>query len=630
MSIYDPSIQSRLEVAVVSKLLVLFVHGLGGGSDTWGSFEELIHQDPDLAGKIEIAFFSYPTKLLNFWPFWNSLPAQHLADGLRTEINRRYAAYDRILLVTHSLGGVVAKRYVIDTLRRQAPLRVQGLIFFATPHSGAGLANAVAWLSRNHRHLKQLRRDSDFLELVTTDWADMRCDSKLTTIYVVAGQDQVVDPASASGPPGTLREMISDRGHIDVVKPSIANDLAFLIVKQTALRLLSDGNQDLAAVTSAVSEGDEHSLLPLVANRGRSWIETAEADTAIELLERIVARFNSAAPAVIWSRYLLAIARLFKYRDSSSTTFDDELVQRAEAIGLGPLFHAERMEFARKRGDKEEAVRCAADLLTELSAQGETTSSGNAYAVGTAYFLLGNLYRSGGSYQAAREVIAKARASYRPAILAHQIELAHCRYASAVCRAMQGVSAAEEAQTVSTAAEFRPFAEALLTLTLSHAEWSLGRTGEAAELAGRASQAFNQIRFSEYAKRAQSLLGLLGAWQRLELGATPDQAIAFAPEHASILRGMLGQAGAYGTLFDRIPKTRPSQVLGLLQFAGAYNPDWTADIGSLSLPPILIVEDEHADLKWTTEIVRSLAEADRRLRALMGIGQDVRVPLIAD
>jgi tetratricopeptide (TPR) repeat protein len=614
----------------LQKLLVLFIHGLAGGDGSWGKFDELIKADSQLSNKVETAHFNYPTKLFRWWPFgWRSMPAQQIADSLMTEIDRRYAEFERILLVCHSMGSLVGKRYIIANIERGLPLRVQGIIFFATPHTGAGLATAANLLSTQHHHLRQLRKDSDFLDLVTRSWVDLKCDSKVRTFYVTGGQDQVVDAKSSEGPPGSYHDTIADAGHISIIKPESAHDLSFLIVKQTAVRLLSDGNQDISLATLALQQADKHSLLPLIVNKGRSWIETEDADQAVELLQSIASKFDAADEVVVWSRYLLAIARLFKYRDASSTAFDDELVQRAEAIGAGLLFRAERMEFARQRADRAAALEIANELITRLQTAGVPASTGEAYSIGTAYFLLGNLFRYGGAYHEAREFINQARGFYRPTILAHQIELAHCRYALAVCRAMEGSSSSDEVQVISPAVEFRPFAEALLTLTQSHSEWMLGRAGQASEHAEKASQAFDKIRFHEYAKRARSLFDLLGAWQRLSLGASADQAIVVAPNHAPILRGMLGQPSAYGNLIDRLRTTRPSQVLGLLQFASAYNPDWTVNIGHIELPPVL-TRTEGGSLEWKSASAQSLAEADRTLRRLMRIRSDVLVPLIAD
>jgi pimeloyl-ACP methyl ester carboxylesterase len=177
----------------LQKLLVLFIHGLAGGDGSWGKFDELIKADSQLSNKVETAHFNYPTKLFRWWPFgWRSMPAQQIADSLMTEIDRRYAEFERILLVCHSMGSLVGKRYIIANIERGLPLRVQGIIFFATPHTGAGLATAANLLSTQHHHLRQLRKDSDFLDLVTRSWVDLKCDSKVRTFYVTGGQDQAV------------------------------------------------------------------------------------------------------------------------------------------------------------------------------------------------------------------------------------------------------------------------------------------------------------------------------------------------------------------------------------------------------------------------------------------------------
>src|SRR5262249_22333046 len=153
----------------------------------------------------------------------------------------------------------------------------------------------------------------------------------------------------------------------------------------------------------------------------------------------------------------------------------------------------------------------------------------------------------------------------------HQIELAHCQYAAQVCRLMQGQRFHELSEIVSVAPEFRQFAEALLLLSHSHESWSQGRIGEASAQAEQAAQGFEKIRFGNYTKRARSLTSLLAAWRRLELGAPIENAVALAPDHAPIIRAMLGVEEARSALIKWIEENRPSKVLGMLQFASAYN-----------------------------------------------------------
>src|SRR5688500_9350841 len=92
--------------------LLLFVHGLGGdGLETWRGHErgflELIRDDPELPNQYDLAFFHYPTS--GFAIPWVTPGPRigELAAGLKTELDQRYRNYDSIVLVGHSMGGLV-------------------------------------------------------------------------------------------------------------------------------------------------------------------------------------------------------------------------------------------------------------------------------------------------------------------------------------------------------------------------------------------------------------------------------------------------------------------------------------------------------------------------------------------
>jgi pimeloyl-ACP methyl ester carboxylesterase len=118
----------------------VFVHGLGGDSaTTWGRFEELILADTDMKG-CESVSFGYPTSLFR-WPFSQKYPKiQTLADALRTQLDVRFGDRQDLILVCHSLGGLIGRRYLVDEVKRKAKLRVRGLLLYAVPNDGAGLA----------------------------------------------------------------------------------------------------------------------------------------------------------------------------------------------------------------------------------------------------------------------------------------------------------------------------------------------------------------------------------------------------------------------------------------------------------------------------------------------------------
>jgi tetratricopeptide (TPR) repeat protein len=414
---------------------------------------------------------------------------------------------------------------------------------------------------------------------------------------------------------------------MDIVKPKGNSEISFLLVKQAALRLLTDSGDDLAELKRAVERRDSSAVAALVVNRGRSWIETTEAAEAMTIFETIAQVFQPNSIEVVWTQYLSAIALLFRDRSAPAEAFDDRFLQRAEPHGLKPLVLAERMEFARKRNDPQ-TLAMAAELKAAIEPNAIATDQIHSYVLGVAFFLLGNLLRAGGRYEEATEAIARARSFYRPSILAHQIELAHCHYALAVCRAIVGGSFTEDLPAISLGPELRRFVDALRTLTRSHSAWSKNELGEAIQHAETASLIFQQIRFVEYGRRAQSLTTLLGAWRRLELGAAPDQVSSQVGDESLRLAAMLGNKDFIPSLLAWIRCARPSRVIGMLQFASAYNPNWTDNVGRFELPPVL--EQDADRLQWKRESCYSLAEADAKLRQLMGITHDGRLPLIAD
>ncbi len=571
---------------MTARLLILFVHGLAGGEGTWGSFERLLKADTDLKDGIAVAEYTYPTRLFRLLPTWKSPPLQDLAKGLATEIRTRYAEYAKILMVCHSQGGLVAKRFIIEAVKHSNPLRVREVIFFATPHFGADLANRASIFSIDHRHLRQLRKNSDFIELINEDWVTFKCEASVGSTYVIGSQDSVVSRQSAGAGHGAEVEVIPNKGHIDIVKPDSPWDISFLLVKKAALRLMTDSGDDLAALKTAVQQRDSIKVASLVINRGRSWIETSEAADAIELLREIQRTFESNSIEAVWSQYLEMIALLFRDRSAPASAFGSSFLARAEPYGLRPLVLAERMEFARIRRD-EATLTIAMELEAEIKTSSVTPDPNHAYALGVAFYLTGNLLRAGGRYDEATAVIARARSLYRAPVLSHQVELVHCHYALAVCRAMNGGPSAEDLPPNPLGPEFHRFGNALSTLTRSHAAWATNRLGEATEHAERASLVFQQIRFASYAHRARTLAALLGAWRQLELGAPTDQVCSQVGSEGHYVGGMLGNKNDVLRLKSWMPQARPSKVLGMLQFASAYNPNWTEDIGQFGLPPIL-------------------------------------------
>lgn len=222
--------------------LLLFVHGLGGaGQATWRDgmhpgFQELIGADRALRDLADVAFFEYPTSLMRL-PFTRIPPRiGDLAEGLRSQIEIRYPHYKSIALICHSLGGLVARKYLIEEVKRDRDLRVDKLLLFAVPNNGAGLAGAARYISWRHNQLTQLCRNSELIEELNADWSTMKMSDRVKVRYVVAGQDNIVDKQSAIGQWGNENvDTVLDCNHVSVVKPRAPTDLSYLLFRRFVL-----------------------------------------------------------------------------------------------------------------------------------------------------------------------------------------------------------------------------------------------------------------------------------------------------------------------------------------------------------------------------------------------------------
>ena len=395
------------------------------------------------------------------------------------------------------------------------------------------------------------------IDLLTEDWATYRCETRVGVTYVVAGQDGVVSRESASAGQRANVEMIPHKNHVNIVKPDDSNDVAFLLVKREAHQLLTDVADDLTEVKRAIAENNSVRLISLLINRGRSWIEGTEAGEAIALFSEIETKFDPDFKQVIWSHYLSAIAQLFRERIPPAAAFDDRYLARAERYNRRLLALAEKLEFARKRSD-DATLDIAMQLMREVSANVSPHGPGRIYAVGVAFYLIGNLQRFGGMYSNASKSIERSRTFFRPAILSHQVELAHCEYALTVCRTMLG-HRVDVPPPVALGLEFRKFAYALSMLASSHSAWAKGQHGEAIENAENASNVFQQLQFAEYGRRADALKSLLEAWRRLELGAPQDQVARQVGNNELALGTMLGDYSNVERFGDWIARARPSR-----------------------------------------------------------------------
>jgi hypothetical protein len=120
----------------------------------------------------------------------------------------------------------------------------------------------------------------------------------------------------------------------------------------------------------------------------------------------------------------------------------------------------------------------------------------------------------------------------------------------------------------------------------------------------------------------------LRTWKAL--GSTaPPSCDELGESLAEAIRYLTGQQPSWAGLPDWLAGQRPSTAVGLLQFAKRVPGVWNAH-GEFRLPPLIEVLDD-GSWRWSDQLrVASLQEADAKLRELLSIPADRRIPLVAD
>ena len=233
---------------------VLFVHGFtGNAAETWrdgGStpFPHLICADPKLTD-FDVFIFNYKTNFLRPPPIGN------ISQQLGAQINQ-WLTGRRVVLIAHSMGGLVCMQYIINNLVVGRPLPVAGLMMYGTPMTGiellryAALGGSALALKLpvigsvvrgvfGNKQLRDMSRGSEYLGRLFADWVaravnggnfDLDPTDRIwIPVKVVTGNDDWVVPEdSAKGFYGDTDWFnVSDRSHIELVKPSGTGDVVY-------------------------------------------------------------------------------------------------------------------------------------------------------------------------------------------------------------------------------------------------------------------------------------------------------------------------------------------------------------------------------------------------------------------
>jgi tetratricopeptide (TPR) repeat protein len=233
------------------KDIIIFVHGLGGRrydstwgwlpkflkDSTWGRFPEFLYED---FPQLDVGLYEFRT-LLRRAKFWESVS---LSDEARVfaGIIRDIAGYETIILVGHSMGGLLCMAAITDlinTNQKKALLRIGGLILMATPQTGSQrVPTPLSWVSKDFRALRphgefvaRLHETLTNHRVVLDETRAQAGDTVIPTWAVLGVSDHWVDSLSAGLHLPEERKRTVRGSHTAIVKPPSKRSDAYEYVR---------------------------------------------------------------------------------------------------------------------------------------------------------------------------------------------------------------------------------------------------------------------------------------------------------------------------------------------------------------------------------------------------------------
>lgn len=245
---------------------LVLIHGLTGDPlETWNSEDSSNFWPSWLAEdlpNLNIYTIKYPASLLTKWAK-KEMDLFERANNILEQMAGLGLGARPIAFVTHSLGGILAKQILrsatesLDSDFISIAQSIKLIIFLATPHTGASLANVLNLIPGASKHIKLLSNEEGFLEDLNSCYRTLtskNLDLKTAVYYEKFKSKnllEIVDRHSADPGVTGAQPVALDKDHINICKPKDKDDVVFIGVKRHLKKVY-----DSTCVT--ISEKDDY------------------------------------------------------------------------------------------------------------------------------------------------------------------------------------------------------------------------------------------------------------------------------------------------------------------------------------------------------------------------------------
>ncbi len=240
--------------------VIIFVHGFTGGQDTWKTanscFPEMLLEDEVIKQNFDIMYFNYYSNLIDSHPIRGAgksilrmlgrgktataknISVDKLADHLKSVIEFHCTQYQNIIIVAHSMGGLISKSFLLSDTYESRKVKI--FLSLAVPHNGVDWATFSKLLFSKHKQLIDLQPLSETLTKINQKWIQSKAVLP-KTLYFYGQYDSVVREESAIAHQVNKPQTVScEDDHFSISKPESSESLVFVAVKSNLVDFISN------------------------------------------------------------------------------------------------------------------------------------------------------------------------------------------------------------------------------------------------------------------------------------------------------------------------------------------------------------------------------------------------------
>ncbi len=235
----EPKAKGKKEVKTVYREtpgdnnLLLFIHGFSGeAGDTFGKIPYMLIKDPKMDGW-DMKPFGYsqfidPELGKDVWAGVKDV--DRIAEYLCTSVRYKFEKYDRIAIVAHSLGGLIAQRAILD-FKEEFRQKITHLILLGTPSNGVEPEKLKKLWNNKYTEMSS---EGNFIGGLRKEWDELYQGEYPFTLRVAGSVDDEFVTLDSCFVPFDEDQRFTIAGrHLGMVKPENEEDDCYRLILTT-------------------------------------------------------------------------------------------------------------------------------------------------------------------------------------------------------------------------------------------------------------------------------------------------------------------------------------------------------------------------------------------------------------